>query len=313
MKAPRQMLVLDDLGLPHSSFEARAKAEALPFQILWDGGTLAPDPERVEILVTIKKRVDGKLLQGFPNLRMVAVAFTGFDSVDLEACRERGIAVYNVPTYATHSVVELVLGLTFALLRNIPLADQVVRQGEWALAPGQELHGRKVGILGTGRTGLATARIFKALGCELLGWSRRESDEFKALGGTYLRDREEFFAKADLVSLHLALNEDTRGFVDREAFAAMRPTAYLINTARGPILDEGALIWALQNGKIAGAGLDVFDSEPLGGDSPLLSMENVVLTPHIAYRTVAALQRRMWVTVGNIKAFLEDDPANRVD
>ena len=307
------MLILEDLGQPRSNFEILAGKQFLPYQILWEGDSISPDPQRLEILVTVKRSVDRELLGIFPKLRMVAVAFSGFDSVDLEACRSRGIAVFNVPAYATHSVVELALGLTLSLLREIPLSDQTLRSGEWSLRPGLELHGRTVGILGTGNTGLATARIFKALGCEILGLSRTEREEFTALGGTYLKDKKEFFASSDIISIHLALNQHTRGFVDREAFSAMRSTAFLINTARGPILDEAALVGALENHQIAGAGLDVFEREPIGEDNPLLRMKNVVLTPHIAFKTEEALLRRMQVTVSNIVAFLDGNPANRVD
>ena len=167
--------------------------------------------------------------------------------------------------------------------------------------------------MGTGEIGVATARIFKAFGCEVIGWSRSENEAFKALGGKYISDKQAFFATADIVSVHLPLNKHTKGIIGREELAAMKKTAVLVNTARGAIVNEAELIVALEQKEIAGAGLDVFEKEPIDTNNRLLKLDNVVLTPHVAYKTEEALNRRMEVTVKNIADFRNGKKDNRVD
>ena len=244
---------------------------------------------------------------------MIAVAFTGYDSVDMEYCQEQGIAVYNVPKYSTNSVVELTIGLTIAVLREITYGNNIIRNDKWSFKPGIELFEKTVGIVGTGEIGVATAKIFKAFGCEVVGWSRSENEAFMELGGRYIVDKQTFFATADIVSIHLPLNKDTKGIIGKEELSAMKPTAIIINTARGAIINESDLIAVLEQKQIAGAGLDVFEKEPIDSNNSLLQLENVVLTPHVAYRTEEALNRRMNVTVKNIENFVADKKDNRVD
>ncbi len=167
--------------------------------------------------------------------------------------------------------------------------------------------------MGTGEIGAATAKIFKAFGCEVIGWSRSENEAFKALGGTYIADKQAFFTTVDIVSVHLPLNKDTKGIIGQEELSAMKPTAIIINTARGAIINETDLITALEQKQIAGAGLDVFEKEPIDSNNKLLKMDNVVLTPHVAYKTEEALNRRMEVTVKNIADFGDGKKDNRVD
>ena len=307
----KQILIIDNLGITQLDFEKIAKKSGLNFEIIQ--GENNASSEEVEIIITVNKEVNAELLDKFPNVKMVAVAFTGFDSVDLDVCRQKNIAVYNVPAYATNSVVELTLGLIISLLREIPRANELIRNQGWEMKPGLELSGRKVGIVGTGKIGIAVAKVFKVLGCELIGWSRTENEEFKSLGGKYIADKQTFFASADIVSVHLPLNQHTRGIIGKDEFDAMKKTSFLINTARGPIVDEKALIEALQNKEIAGAGLDVFAHEPIHDDNKLLEMENVVLTPHVAYKTQEAISQRALVTAQNILNFLNEDDTNRVD
>ena len=244
---------------------------------------------------------------------MIAVAFTGYDSVDMEYCQEQGIAVYNVPKYSTNSVVELTIGLTIAVLREITYGNNIIRNDKWSFKPGIELFGKTVGIVGTGEIGVATAKIFKAFGCEVIGWSRSENEAFMELRGRYIIDKQTFIATADIVSIHLPLNKDTKGIIGKEELSAMKPTAIIINTARGAIINESDLIAVLEQKQIAGAGLDVFEKEPIDSNNSLLQLENVVLTPHVAYRTEEALNRRMNVTVKNIENFVADKKDNRVD
>ncbi|MCO6497054.1 MAG: hypothetical protein J5I50_05265 [Chitinophagaceae bacterium] len=306
----KQLLIIEDLGIPHEVFENTANGLGLDYNIIWDINLAESDT--VEILVNVKKKIDESLINRFPNLKMIGVAFTGYDSVDVETCKRKGIAVYNVPAYSTQSVAELAVGLAIALLREIPKADWQIRQNKWELRPGNDLNGKVVGILGTGAIGLATAKIFKAIGCPLIGWSRTEKEELKNLGGIYFSDLKEFFAAADIISIHIPSNPNTRGLVGEHELRAMKKTAYLINTARGPIVDENALFGVLKNKEIAGAGLDVFSIEPIPHNHPFLSLDNVILTPHIAYKTEEALERRANVTLQNIRSYLQGVSKNRV-
>lgn len=311
MPHQKQILIIDDLLTPQQDFENSAKKANLAYEIIWDEATATPD--KVEVIVTVLKKLDKEYLQQFPNLKMIAVAFTGYDSVDMEYCKEHGIAIYNVPKYSTNSVVELAIGLTIAVLREITFGNDIIRNKKWSFKPGIELFGKTVGIMGTGEIGVATARIFKAFGCEVIGWSRSENEAFKTLGAKYIADKQEFFAAADIVSVHLPLNKDTKGIIGKKELAAMKMTAVLVNTARGAIVNEGELIAALEQNKIAGAGLDVFEKEPVDSNNRLLKLDNVVLTPHVAYKTEEALNRRMEVTVKNIADFRDNNKGNRVD
>ena len=218
-----------------------------------------------------------------------------------------------MPKYSTNSVVELAIGLTIAVLREITYGNEIIRNNKWSYKPGIELYGKTVGIMGTGEIGIATAKIFKAFGCEVTGWSRSENEAFKMLGGKYITDKQEFFANADIVSVHLPLNNNTKGIIAKKELATMKETAILINTARGPVVNEADLIAALEQKEIAGAGLDVFEREPIDSNNRLLKMDNVVLTPHVAYKTEEALSRRMEITVKNIADFGDGKKDNRVD
>lgn len=307
----KQILIIEDLGISVKDLENKFEDTRMDYSLVWD--MEKADSEAVRVLVNVKKKVDAELINQFPNLKMIAVAFTGYDSVDLDACKDNGIVVYNVPDYSTHSVAELVIGLAIGLLREIPKADELVRQNKWFMPAGRELHGKTVGILGTGKIGLATTRIFKAMGCKLIAWSRSENELFTNLGGKYVFDKQKFFAQADIVSVHVPYNIYTHGLVGKEELKSMKKDAYLINTARGPIVDEDALIQALKNKEIAGAGLDVFSEEPIPHDHALKSLDNVILTPHIAYKTEEALQRRADVTLQNIQDFLDGKTWNKVN
>lgn len=311
MSQQKQILIIDDLLTLNQDFENSASASNLNYEIIWDKKVATPT--KVEVIVTVLKKLSKEYLQQFTNLKMIAVAFTGYDSVDMDYCQEHGIAVYNVPKYSTNSVVELTIGLTIAVMREITKGNTIIRNEGWSIEPGIELFGKRVGIMGTGEIGVATARIFRAFGCEVIGWSRSENKAFKALGGKYIADKQAFFAAADIVSIHLPLNSDTKRIIGKKELKAMKPTAILINTARGAIVNEAELIAALEQKVIAGAGLDVFKKEPIENDNSLLKLENVVLTPHVAYKTKEALSRRMEVTVKNIADFLEDKKGNRVD
>ena len=307
----QQILFLEGLGVSRDTIQTLISESGLSLTPVWADPESVESPEEVVAIVTVMTTVSDRILDRFPNARLIAVAFTGYDFLDLEACRRRGVAVYNVPAYSTDSVAELVLGMTICLLRDVARADRKVRAGGWQLESwGTELADKVVGIIGTGAIGLRVAELFKALKCRLIGWSRTERKEFIDLGGVYL-PRETVFAEADVVSIHVALNKETDGLIGVEELAVMRPGACLINTARGRVVDKAALALALQDGRIR-AGIDVFDQEPIPADDPLIQAGHALLTPHMAFKTNEALLRRARVTIGNIKAFLDGDDHNRV-
>ena len=308
MNNKKQILVLEDLGIPQINFEKLTTDAKLPFDIIWND----KESSNVEGIITVKTKVDQQLIEKHPNLKFIAVAFTGYDCVDLDVCQQKNISVFNVPSYSTKSVAELAVGLAISLLREIPKATTIVQSGKWNLKPGFELSEKKIGILGTGEIGITTAKYFKTFGCEIIGWSRSEREEFKKYG-TYTNDLTEFFSSVDIVSIHLPLNEKTKGIVGEKELSSMKSTAYIINAARGPIIDKNVLYEILKEEKIAGAAIDVFDQEPLESTSPFLQLSNIILTPHIAYKTVEALNRRAQITIDNIVHFVKGVSINKVN
>jgi phosphoglycerate dehydrogenase-like enzyme len=308
MSSQKQILILEDLGIPMDNFEKITSQSELAYDFVHDDLISA----NIEGIITVKTTVDQQLIEKYPNLKFIAVAFTGYDCVDLDICKKKNISVFNVPAYSTNSVAELAVGLAISLLREIPKATNIVQSGKWNLNPGFELSGKKIGILGTGEIGTTTAKYFKTFGCEIIGWSRSEREEFKKYG-TYTNDLIELFSNADIVSIHLPLNEITKGMVGEKELSSMKSNAYIINAARGPIIDKNALYKVLNKEKIAGAAIDVFDQEPLETDNPFLQLSNIILTPHIAYKTVEALNRRAQITIDNIVHFAKGKPLNLVN
>jgi D-3-phosphoglycerate dehydrogenase len=232
--------------------------------------------------------------------------------VDEHYCLNHNIAVYNVPEYSTDSVAELTIALAISLLRRIPQGSRIIKDGGWDTPPGLELANRTVAIIGTGAIGCRVATLFKALGCEIQGWSRTRKEEFISTGGKYFSSVSEAVKDADIVSIHLPANESTKGIINNEVLKSMKPYALIINTARGPIIDEKALTTALETKSIGGAALDVYDTEPLPETHPFRSMDNVLALPHIAFKTKEALLRKAQITVDNINAFSENSTKNRV-
>ncbi len=316
----QRVLFLRDWDVSRSETERLLAQAECPYLPAWMADD-APPAEDVEVLATKEHHVASATLAPWPNLRMVSLGFTGYDHVALDDARSRRIAVYYVPGYATASVAELIVGLTLCVLRRLPQADRHVQAGEWdeRVVPGTELAGKSVGIVGTGTIGLQAARLFAAFGCRLLGWARPsgQRDDFVALGGAYV-SRAELFQRADVVVLCLALNDETRAFVGQPELGAMRPGAVLINTARSELVEPDALLAALLERRIF-AGLDVYSQEPARGvrrDAPfavpLQGLDNVVLTPHIGFKTTEALARLAQETIGNIGRFLRGDRTNRL-
>lgn len=319
MNKPSEVILIQTLGVPRELVKKRF-AEILPgHSLVWKGSQPAGGKPLAELvgnaryLITGSLPIDGQTIRNC-GLSMISISFTGYDHVDLAACKEKGIAVYNTPGYSTDSVAELALGLALSLLRNIPKGDAHARRTEekfYAFPDGVELKGKTVGIVGTGATGLAAAKLFAAFGCRVLGYNRVKKEELQKLGGSYC-SLDDLLKNSDIVSLHLALNAGTKHIMNAERIGRMKPSAYLINTARGGLVDETALAQALNKNELAGAGLDVFGSEPPARDNPLLTAKNTVLTPHLGYKTHEALLRKLEVTFRNIADFEKGIETNRV-
>lgn len=268
------------------------------------------------ILCTLRERmpIPRALIERLPALRLIVVTGKRYDTVDVGAATERGVVVANTPTIrGGGSVVELVWGLIVAVARRLPLEDRTTRAGGWQTGPGMGLRGKTLGILGFGGIGRRVAEVGRAFGMEVIAWGRSLTDATAAEAGVERVERDDLFRRADVITIHAVLAEGTRGLVDRQAFALMKPSAILVNTARGPIVDEAALVDALRTGRIRGAGLDVYDVEPLPAGHPLLGLDNVVLSPHLGYYVEDTLRGFYEDAVRTIGAFLDGAPANVVN
>lgn len=280
--------------------------------------TLARTAE-AEIVLTNKVALPRELIERLPRLRYIGVLATGFNIVDVEAARERNIPVTNVPDYATNSVVQSVFGHLFNLTLHTADHGHSVAEGRWSECPDfaywdfplVELGGLTLGLVGFGRIGRATARVAQAFGMKVLAYDVNPPGDVSE--GVEFVKLDDLFAHSDAVSLHCPLTPETHHLVNAERLARMKPTAYLINTGRGPLIDEAALAEALNTGLIAGAGLDVLSTEPPSADNPLLRARNCCITPHIAWATAAARRRLLDTVVANVRAFLDDKPQNVVN
>ena len=268
------------------------------FEVLYEE---YPDEERLielakdveAIIVRSKPKVTRKVIEAAPKLRVIGRAGVGLDNIDLEAAKERGIKVVNSPAASSRSVAELVFGLLFAVARKIAFADRKMREGVWAKKQcmGIELEGKTIGIVGFGRIGYNVAKIANAFGMRVLLYDPYPNEErAKEVGGTFA-SLEDLLKESDVVTLHVPLVDATHHLINEERLKLMKPTAVLINAARGAVVDNKALVKALQEGWIAGAGLDVYEEEPLPKDHPLTRLDNVVLTPHIGASTEEAQMR----------------------
>ena len=276
--------------------------------------------EDVEGLIQRSQGADCVVLSNFkygrevisrcPDLKMICVAFTGVDHIDVEYCRERGIAVCNCAGYSTVAVADLVFGFIIDLARNVIPCDKVVRQGGTkAGLVGYELEGKKLGVVGAGAIGRRVIRIAQAFGCQVYAYSRTK----KEIEGVSFVSLDELLETCDIVSLHVPLNDSTRGLIGEEQLKKMKNSAVLINTARGPVVDSQALAKALKEGVIAGAAVDVFEMEPpVPADHVLFEAPNLIATPHVAFASQQAFEKRAVIVCGNIKKWLDGEPQNLV-
>jgi len=307
---PFKVALIQDQQIPRET--AAAALEAKGFNVEW----AVDSPSDAWAVVTVTSPVTEEVLAKHPECKLVAVSFTGFNHVDLDACKKRGISVVNVPAYSTDAVAELSVGLALSVYREIPAGERTVRSGGWVhSAGGMEVCDKVVGIVGLGDIGLRTAELFRAFKPrELLGWSRKEKVAFSAapIKGKHV-SLEELFERSDIISLHVALNAETQGFVSRALMERMHPESVLVNVARGGVVDQVALADLLSKRRFR-AGLDVFATEPIPASDPILQVpaDQLVMTPHVAYKSLEALRRRMAITAENLRCFADGKAQNVV-
>jgi len=268
-----------------------------------------------EVIIVGRYGVDAKALHSAPKLKMISLWQTGFDNVDLEAATECRVIVSNVPNYAFDSVAEFVFALSLDLLRRVRLADTNLRKGlfNWKYYVGNQLMSKTIGVLGTGDIGKRVIQIAHGFNMNILSVTTHPSPKRAQALGVKFVDLDTLLSESDIVTLHVPLIPETEHMISTRELAKMKSTAILINTARGKVVDEAALIEALREKKIAGAGLDVFEKEPLPADSPLLKMDNVVLTPHIAFLSEESLDECTYMSIENVEMFAKGKPQNVVN
>jgi len=249
-----------------------------------------------------------EVLRSCPQLKMISIWGAGTDNVDLKAAKELGIVVSNTHGSSTISIAEHTMALIFSVSRNIPEIHHAVKGGQWPRGYVVELYGKTLGVIGTGSIGQRVCELGKGIGMKVIAWTYHPSEEKSKRLGVEFVSLEELLKRADVISVHLRLSPETEGLIGRREFGLMKSTAILINTARGAIVDYEALVEALKEKKIAGAGLDVYPVEPVSPDDPLLRLDNVVLTPHSAGMTKEAMDAGLNMAVDNIIQYMEGKP-----
>lgn len=268
--------------------------------------------QNTDIIIINKILMNRELIQKLPlSVKLIAITATGYDNVDIIAANERNILVCNTPGYGTRAVAQLTMQMILALSFNFKRQIQHVNAYGWdksvALSlPMQELYGKTLGIVGTGEIGQEVIKIASSFGMQIVAYNRTP----RIIDNAKFVTLNKLMEQSDFISLNMALNHDTRGIINKELISKMKPSAFIINTARGGLIDELALIHALQNNKIAGAGLDVLTQEPPTSNNPLLNMDNVIITPHIAWAPVETRQRCIDIVYDNIKKFISGAPQN---
>jgi glycerate dehydrogenase len=273
-----------------------------------------------ELILTNKTPIKKDILEKNKKLKYIGVLATGYNIVDVSAAKEQGIAITNIPDYGTHAVAQFTFALLLELCHRVQKHSDAVKSGQWSENadfcffnyPLIELAGKTMGIVGFGRIGKQTARIAKAMGMKLAVHSRSlpQTNEFDELD--WYDDINKMARESDIMTLHCPLTEETRGIIGRSVLEDMKESAFLINTARGPLVDEEALYHALKNKIIAGAGLDVLEKEPPDPNNPLLELDNLVITPHIAWAAKESRERLMSIAYDNLESFLKGRPVNLV-
>ncbi len=276
---------------------------------LSDEDALAERLGNIDIIMAMRERTpfQRSLLERLPNLKLLITAGMRNASIDLQAASDCGVMVCGTEGLG-YPTAELTWGLILSLMRRIPREDQATRNGQWQVTTGLGLQGKTLGLLGLGRLGSQVATVGNAFKMNLIAWSQNLTAERAAEYSATLVSKDELVSQSDILSVHLVLSNRTRGLIGARELGLMKPTAYLVNTSRGPIVDEPALIQALETGTIAGAGLDVFDVEPLPLDHPFRRLDNIFITPHIGYVTDETYRVFYGDALEDIQAFLKGEP-----
>lgn len=276
-----------------------------------DPQVLIEEAKDADVLMLANMPLKGEVIEACDHLKYIDVAFTGVDHVDLEAAKRKGVAVSNASGYSNESVAELAIEMMLSLLRNVPQMDARARDGKTKDGlVGSELKGKTVGIIGTGAIGSRTAELCRAFGCRVVAYKGFGSGKNKPDYITYM-PLKEMLEQSDIVTLHCPLTEQSRGMINAETIAYMKPTAYLINAARGPVVDSQALADALNSDKIAGAGIDVLEMEPpFPSEHPLLKAKHTIITPHIAFASKESMKIRADIVFKNIETWMAGEQQN---
>ena len=313
-----KVVIMESLGISDEELRERQK----PFEekgVVFESfdktteeAKLIAEAKDADAMILANMPMSADVLRACPNLKFIDIAFTGVDHVGLEAAKERNIAVSNASGYSNEAVSELVLSMALSLARNVREVEERCREGKTKDGlVGRELKGRTVGIIGLGRIGSRTAELFHAFGCRVLAQSRTVHREVPE----YVKQvpQEELLANSDIVVLHCPLNDSTRGMIDAAKLAMMKPSAMLINVARGPVVVEKDLAEALEKGVIACAGSDVCDQEPpLDPESPILAAPHTLVTPHVAFATKESMSLRAKIVFENLQNWMDGKQSNIV-
>lgn len=310
------IVLLENLGISEEELEIyanRLRNQGHTFKAYernTDRAIMIDRAKDADVLMLANMPLSGEVISECSKLKFIDVAFTGVDHIDIEVAKKRGIAVSNASGYSNESVAELVLGMAIQLFRNIPDVEKRCReQGTKEGLVGRELKGHTVGIIGYGAIGSRVAELFNAFGCNILVYSRSKKDEIP----DYVQyvTLEQLLKSSDIVTLHCPLNDETRGMIDKEEISLMKDRAILINAARGPIVNSEELAEALRSGKIAGAGIDVFETEPpIESNHPLLTAPNCRVTPHIAFATEESMKLRAEIVFDSLDKWMAGKQIN---
>lgn len=315
-----KIVILESLGISDDEFNKLSKplTDNDHDLIVYDDGktddeTLKERVKDAEVLVLANMPLSGDVIEAANHLKYIAVAFTGYDHIDLEKCKEKNIQVSNAAGYSTHSVAELTFGLIKALLRSMVPLDNITRKGGTKDGYRQiDLYEKTLGVIGTGDIGGLVAKLGLAYGCRVIAYNRSEKEELIEQGVEY-KSLDDVLKMSDIVTIHIPLTDETKNLIDKDKLELMKESAFLINTAVGPIVDNKALAQALHDETIAGAGLDRVDMEPpIPEDYPILDAPNTVLLPHVGYATDEAMVRRAEITFDNIVKWEKGEQENVV-
>lgn len=316
-----KIAVLDGFCLNPGDLQWEA-IEALGETVVYDRTSREEVLERskdFEAVLTNKTVINKQTMEQLPKLKYIGVLATGYNVVDIEAAKELGIVVTNIPAYSTDSVVQNVFAHILNIANQVAHHSAAVKAGRWSSSRDfsfwdmslMELAGKTIGLVGLGNIGMATAKVANAFGMKVVAMTSKTKDQLPDFITPV--DKQTLLSTSDIVSLHCPLNDDTREIINKQSLELMKPTAILINTGRGPLINEQALADALNSGQLFAAGLDVLSSEPPKADNPLLEARNCYITPHIAWATFEARQRLMKIATDNLKAFSQGNPINVIN